>query len=472
MPSPRRRTLLVVGYFGVAIAVVASVAYWGSSGTSTPWFWEAVGVAGLTYAFLSYRSAEVNDRLLASSSVMVLFSVGIILGIRAQVADSRMGATVAMTVVAMSGFLSRGDLSGRKVLRPLLNLGQLALTGATAGLVIDVLLSDPVLSEVARVVPDVTSIGTRPGSLDPGVLLAVLTACIVGASLSTLVNSMGVRTAVRILYGPRTVLPWSGTLSIVSAQVAQSVVGGMLGIVLVAASSIALVPFILTVYVIGNMVFTSHATLRATHEAMLRGFVKILETRDLYTRGHTERVAEFSLAIGRELGFSEGQLARMRFAALIHDVGKLAVPTAIMRKQGALNDEEYREMRVSTHKVDDLLSEVDFLAPMVVICSGVHPKLTDEDFGQTGHVHSREATREQSVLAVADAFDAMTSTRSYRMAMSQSVAVQRLGASNDPLFHPEVVAALGSALSRMSGSYGPPEISHNLGAPPGEVLHA
>ncbi|MGF1666493.1 MAG: HD-GYP domain-containing protein, partial [Acidimicrobiia bacterium] len=193
---------------------------------------------------------------------------------------------------------------------------------------------------------------------------------------------------------------------------------------------------------------------------------------DLYTRGHTERVAEFSLAIGRELGFSEGQLARMRFAALIHDVGKLAVPTAIMRKQGALTDDEYREMRISTHKVDDLLSEVDFLAPMVVICSGVHPKLTDEDFGQKGHVHSEEATREQSVLAVADAFDAMTSTRSYRMAMSQSVALQRLDTSNDPLFHREVVEALAIALSRMPGSYGPPEISHNLGAPPGEVLHA
>ena len=220
----------------------------------------------------------------------------------------------------------------------------------------------------------------------------------------------------------------------------------------------SLLTLTLTVFVVGQLAFTTHATLRSTHEAMLRGFVKILETRDLYTRGHTERVVEFSLAIGQELGFSGRQLARIRLAALIHDVGKLAVPMEIMRKQGELTLEEYHQMRVASHKVDDLLSEVEFLDPMVTICSGCHPRWDGEDFGQQRHAHARIPSVEQSVLAVADAFDAMTSTRSYRMAMPQTVALDRLSGSNDPLFDSAVVSALRRALDQKTGTYGPPQV--------------
>jgi HD-GYP domain-containing protein (c-di-GMP phosphodiesterase class II) len=245
---------------------------------------------------------------------------------------------------------------------------------------------------------------------------------------------------------------------VVRAIVVQAFVGSVLGVLLALRPSVALVALTLTVFVIGHLVFVSQATLRATHENFLRGFVKILETRDLYTRGHTERVATFALAIGDELGLSSRQLARLRLAALIHDVGKLAVPTEIMRKQGALSDEEFQILRAATHKVDDLLSEVGFLDPMVTIYSGCHPQWDGEDFGQARHVHSRVPTVEQSVLAVADAFDAMTSTRSYRMAMPQKEALTRLSASEDPLFDGAVVSALRRALDRRAGSYGPPEM--------------
>jgi HD-GYP domain-containing protein (c-di-GMP phosphodiesterase class II) len=468
MNAKRRRRLLSGVYLTLGVVVISIALALADGFPSDTDFWLAWAAFAGASVVLAHRSVEVNDRMLMSSSGMVVFTAGAFFAVEGLIAGQVQSAVLPITAMAAAGFLTRGDLRGEHLWRALTNLGQLAGSGFAAGLVVDAFFGTALTTAVLGT-DDVSAVGSLIGARGVALVVASMVA---GASAYTLVNLVLVRVAVLILYRRESLLPWAHLGRLLGSLVIQAVIGGLLGLVLAVNGSISLVPLVLSMFIIGHMAFTSQATLRATHESMLRGFVKILETRDLYTRGHTERVAEFSMAIGRELGFSESQLARLRWAALIHDVGKLAVPTAIMRKQGALTDDEYREMRVSTHKVDDLLSEVDFLAPMVVICSGVHPKLTDEDFGQTGHVHSREATSEQSVLAVADAFDAMTSTRSYRMAMSQSVALQRLGGSSDPLFHAEVVEALGRALSRMSGSYGPPEISHHLGAPPGEVLHA
>jgi hypothetical protein len=177
------------------------------------------------------------------------------------------------------------------------------------------------------------------------------------------------------------------------SQILMGLLGGMLGAVFEFAGNESLLLLILIVYVVGHTVFTSYSVLRVAHESTLRGFVKTLETRDLYTRGHTERVAYFSQLIGQQLGFTGTQLEHMRWAALIHDMGKLAIPIELMQKQGKLTDDEYRRLRTATHKVDDLLSEVDFLRPMVEVCSGAHPRLPNEDFGQpatrTRPPHSR-----------------------------------------------------------------------------------
>jgi HD-GYP domain-containing protein (c-di-GMP phosphodiesterase class II) len=139
-------------------------------------------------------------------------------------------------------------------------------------------------------------------------------------------------------------------------------------------------------------------------------------------------------------------------------MGKLAVPVEIMEKQGRLTDFEYRNLRRASHKVDDLLSDVDFLRPMVNICSGAHPRLADEDFGQSGHVHTTKPSLEQKVLAVADAFDAMTSTRGYRMAFTQSRAFTTLREDETPLYDNDVIDALERGLIGVGQSYGPPDI--------------
>src|SRR5690606_20357038 len=105
------------------------------------------------------------------------------------------------------------------------------------------------------------------------------------------INLMMVRGAVKTVYGPRNLLPWSGIHLLFSSQVVMGLLGGLLGAALVIVERDAVVVLILVVYLIAHLSLSSYSQLREAHQAALRGFVKALEARDLYTRGHTERVA-------------------------------------------------------------------------------------------------------------------------------------------------------------------------------------
>ena len=393
----------------------------------------------IAYFILSFRSVEVNDRMFASSTHMVVLTAGMVFAARDQ------APLFALAAMAALGPFDRGVIRDRRVFLPAFNFGQLVVSAAAAAVVLETLI------------PSFDEIFTN-GSLDvtTAEILQIVFAAAAGALTYSLVNTLAVSLGARIVYGNRSLVPWSKMGQLLLSQIAMGALGGMLGIVVMDRT--LTIPLVLAVFVIGHLVFTSHAKLREAHESTLKGFILALEARDLYTRGHTERVAYFCRLIGEQLAFTGTQLERMRWAAIIHDMGKLAVPVEIMEKRGRLTDDEYRSLRRATHRVDDLLSDVDFLRPMVVICSGSHPRLPDEDFGQVGHKHTTTPSLEQKVLAVADAFDAMTSTRGYRMAMSHTRALAALREDESALFDDDVVEALSAGLDEVGETYGPPEI--------------
>lgn len=395
----------------------------------TPWLLFAVAFAGL-----DLLSVEVNDRWTMSSGVMVLFTAGVVFAIEGS-------ALLGMALMAATGPFVPADFKRRRVFQPAANFGQMVVSAFAAGAVLELTL---------RTV-DAEGLVGRGGFLKLAAVGAL------AAFVYTVVNIGLVRAAVRFVYGKRNLLPWSGMSLLFGSQLLMGLVGGLLGGVLFLTDN-AVLPLVLAVFVIGHLAFASYSQLREAHESTLRGVVKTLEARDLYTRGHTERVAVFCQVIGEQLGFSGTQLERMRWAALIHDVGKLAVPGEIMRKDGRLSDEEYRLFRFSSHKVDDLLSEVDFLRPMVEVTSGCHPRLPDEDFGQHGHTHSSKPTLEQMVLAVADAFEALTSSRSFRMAFSHRAALAILRKDDSPLMNGDIIDALEVGLEMRGERYGAPDL--------------
>jgi len=419
----RRRMLLAACYATAGVAVLVMAATSGSFPSIDRWLFFAVA-----FVLLEFYSVEVNDRLFQSSSVMVALTAGVVFALEGS------SAMLGMATMAALGPLMPADLRERRWFQPLANFGQMTISAGAAGYVLDLVQVE-------------VGVNTKPD------LALILAGGVLASLVYTLVNSQLVRLAVRVVYGSRDFVPWSRMTLLVTSLLSMGIIGALLGVTIVLAED-AVLPLILAVYLIGHLSLSSHGQLREAHEATLRGFVKALEAKDLYTRGHTERVAYFAQLAGRELSFSGTQLERLRWAALIHDVGKLAVPAELIRKKGRLSDEEYGEMQAHAHLVEEILAEVDFLQPMVEIASAHHSNYDGSGYGGSGHQHGRRPSLESCILAVADAFDAMTSTRSYRMALSQQFAFEELRRNAGTQFHPDVIDALEGGLDRVGETYG------------------
>lgn len=204
------------------------------------------------------------------------------------------------------------------------------------------------------------------------------------------------------------------------------------------------VPLFVAPIFIARQAFASYLQLRAAQEATMSTLVRTLEAKDRYTAGHVERVARFSQYMGEEFGFRTGRLERLRYSALMHDIGKLIVPNHILNKPGKLTASEYERMRRHDTVSVELLRRIDFLAPVV-------PSL-DVEHGSSGSDQS--VPLETRIVIVADAFDAMTSTRAYRRALTQEVAFAELRDKAGSQFDPGCVEALIRAIERRDERYG------------------
>jgi HD-GYP domain-containing protein (c-di-GMP phosphodiesterase class II) len=186
---------------------------------------------------------------------------------------------------------------------------------------------------------------------------------------------------------------------------------------------------------------------KESHDETVHLLIRALEQKDPYTAGHAERVAQYADYIGSELGLSAARLERLRFAALMHDVGKLVVPNHLLNKSGKLTAHEFEEVKKHEQASVEILTRIDFLAPVApsATTEATRFKPVADDHGQPIEPH---------IVAVADAYDAMTSTRSYRRALSQDVAFNELRQNAGKQFHPRVVDALISALRRRGEIHG------------------
>jgi hypothetical protein len=200
---------------------------------------------------------------------------------------------------------------------------------------------------------------------------------------------------------------------------------------------------------IGRWTFRSFQRTREAHEAAIRVFVRLIEAKDPYTAGHTERVAKYAVYIGEELGLAPERLEHLHQSALMHDVGKLAVPGRLLNKPGRLTPEEWGMVRRHNAAGLGILAQVDFMRTMAVTASDAHGRFEAGDRGTPA-----DLVLEAHAVAVADAFDAMTSTRAYRRALDQDVAFGELRDHAGTQFNPVCVEALIAALDRRCERYG------------------
>ena len=179
--------------------------------------------------------------------------------------------------------------------------------------------------------------------------------------------------------------------------------------------------------------------LERTYRSSLAALTNALEFRDQETRGHSQRVAAYCLAIAKELGLSPEQMEAIERGALLHDIGKIGVPDAILRKPTALAPEEWAEMRKHVEYGYQILSEVEFLRDAALIV--LHHQERYDGTGYPQGLKGEEIVIGARIFAVADLYDAMTSDRPYRKAMSHEEAVAEIRRNTGTQLDPQVVEA-------------------------------
>jgi response regulator RpfG family c-di-GMP phosphodiesterase len=177
----------------------------------------------------------------------------------------------------------------------------------------------------------------------------------------------------------------------------------------------------------------------SAYRMTLKALVAALETRDAETHGHSERVVSFSLRLGRELKLSAEQLRSLEFGSLLHDIGKIGVPDAILRKPAKLTEEEWVLMREHPLHGQKILGDIEFLEGAARVVAQHHEKW--DGTGYPLGLKGEEIDLCARIFAVADAFDAMVSDRVYRAGRTYEAALAELQSCAGVQFDLHVVEA-------------------------------
>jgi hypothetical protein len=195
---------------------------------------------------------------------------------------------------------------------------------------------------------------------------------------------------------------------------------------------------------IARWAWAQYAEENKAYERTVRALVGAVEMKDLYTRGHNERVSRASVMIARELTLSAERTEMLRFAGILHDVGKIGVPTRVLQKTGRLTEEEFEAIALHPVRGLDMVRGIEFLQEAYSGILHHHERLDGR--GYPMGLQGQEIPEFARIIAVADAFDSMTSTRSYRQARSVEDAIVELRRCAGSQFEPRFVEALIAAL--------------------------
>jgi hypothetical protein len=207
------------------------------------------------------------------------------------------------------------------------------------------------------------------------------------------------------------------------------------------AAALVLVPMFVARWAMGQF-----AEQQRAYSATMKALCQAVETKDFYTRGHSERVSRGSGMIASQIGMRADRAEAIRFAGMLHDVGKLGVPTKVLQKTGVLTEEEYAAIQLHPMRGLEIVREIGFLNEALTGIMHHHERIDGRGYpmGFAGD----EIPEFARIIAVADAFDSMTSTRSYREARPIDEALEELRKGSGTQFDPALVDAFIAALRR------------------------
>ena len=192
-----------------------------------------------------------------------------------------------------------------------------------------------------------------------------------------------------------------------------------------------------------NQIKEINNKLKNTYDMLEKAYLESIQTlrytveaKDTYTRGHSDRVSEYSILIGKHIGLSNNDIKTLQIGGLFHDVGKLGVPDAILQKGSKLTDDEYSEIKNHPSIGAHILSTATIFKDVIPIVKHHHEKY--DGSGYPGKLAGENIPYLARIAAIADSFDAMTSRRTYRDSLPLDIVINEFRKCKGTQFDPEI----------------------------------
>jgi putative nucleotidyltransferase with HDIG domain len=404
--APRRPLEFRLYYVSVLLAAAALLA--GSTHVATmPSPWMMVAVLALMVLIDLKPTALPSGGTATASGVLDLPALVIL------------GPAWTSWIVIGSTLVSEGAIQRRGTLRVVHNLALYTLTYFAGGLAFALA-------------------GGRFGHFSPPGDFLPLAAC---AAAYFLVNSALVSLVIGLTQGPSPWRVWqSNFMRGLLHHISFLALGALVVVVYTRVGPVGLALFAIP-YLVSRHSFALYVEIRSDLKEFVRALTEVLEEVDPYTRHHSVRVSQYSVRLARGLKLSESQVEEVEYAALVHDLGKIGPQHQhILQKPGSLSQEEQRTLRAHPAAGAEIVAKVRALRRSAEIVRSHHER--PDGLGYPFGLQSDDVPFGARVLNVADAFDAMTSDRPYRRALSVEAALEELQVGAGTQFDRSVVECL------------------------------
>ena len=232
---------------------------------------------------------------------------------------------------------------------------------------------------------------------------------------------------------------------ILPSYLAEAPLGFLMAIVYVEVGILGILLFFLPL-LMARRSFELYTKMRKVYLDTIRALAAAIDAKDPYTKGHSERVAETSVALAQELNLSDKDIENIEYTALLHDIGKIGIADSILGKNSSLTNKEFDKIKEHTVMGAKIIEPVDFLKNSYKAIYHHHEKYNGK--GYPDGIKSEDIPILARIIAVADAYDAMGSDRPYRKKLNKDKILKELKDQSGKQFDPKVVKALISVLER------------------------
>ncbi len=232
---------------------------------------------------------------------------------------------------------------------------------------------------------------------------------------------------------------------ILPTYLAEAPIGFLMAIIYVQVGAVGILLFFLPL-LLARRSFELYTKMHKVYLDTIRALAAAIDAKDLYTKGHSERVAETSVALAQELNLPGREIENIEYTALLHDIGKIGIADSILGKDSSLTDKEFDKIKKHTVMGAKIIEPVDFLKNSYEAIYHHHEKYNGA--GYPDGLKEKDIPLSARIIAVADAYDAMGSDRPYRKKLSKDKILNELKDQSSKQFDPEIVKALISVLDR------------------------